>query len=86
MTIGIKNQHCSSPLRQTFAHFPPAVGGGEYSSICDARSVTVKTTRIIEPNREQHEAFKPLLEMYRATYTNLKTTLHTQTTIARGSG
>ena len=61
------------------------VGAGVYSSIPEACEQMVRHSRVIEPNLERHEAYKPLLEAYRATYANLKSTLHAQAALARGN-
>jgi sugar (pentulose or hexulose) kinase len=61
-----------------------AVGAGAYPSIPEACDAMVEFTRTIEPNMDRHEAYQPLLEAYRATYANLKETLHVQAAIARG--
>jgi ribulokinase len=61
-----------------------AVGAGAYPSIPEACDAMVEFTRTIEPNMDRHEAYRPLLEAYRATYANLKETLHVQAAIARG--
>ncbi len=61
-----------------------AVGAGAYPDIQTACDQMVTFTRTIEPDMTKHEAYKPLLEAYRATYANLKDTLHAQADIARG--
>jgi ribulokinase len=58
-----------------------AVGAGEFSSIPEACEQMVEFTRTIEPDMAAHEAYGPLLEAYRATYTNLRETLHAQARI-----
>jgi sugar (pentulose or hexulose) kinase len=61
-----------------------AVGAGAYPSIQTACDHMVEFTRTIQPDMDRHEAYKPLLEAYRATYANLKDTLHAQAAMARG--
>lgn len=60
-----------------------AVGVGAYGSIAEACEHMVEFTRVIEPDPHKHEAYKPLLEAYRSTYTSLKDTLHKQAELAR---
>ena len=61
-----------------------AVGAGTYPSIQTACDAMGEFTRAIEPNMDNHRAYQPLLEAYRATYANLRDTLHAQAAIARG--
>jgi ribulokinase len=61
-----------------------AVGSGFYSSIPEACDHMVDYTRTIMPNMGKHERYKPLLEAYRATYQQLKDTLHQQAAIGKG--
>jgi sugar (pentulose or hexulose) kinase len=44
----------------------------------------VEFTRTIEPDLNAHAEYQPLLEAYRATYANLKDTLHAQAKIGAG--
>jgi ribulose kinase len=60
-----------------------AVGANFYGSIPEACDRMVEFTRVIEPNMDKHEAYKPLLEAYRSTYQQLKDTLHIQAALAR---
>lgn len=61
-----------------------AVGAGHYASISEACTQMVTFTRTIEPDMDKHQAYRPLLEAYRATYRNLKDTLHVQAGLAKG--
>ena len=61
-----------------------AVGAGAYPSIPEACDQMVEFTRTIEPDMGRHQAYGPLLEAYRNTYSSLKETLHAQAAIARG--
>jgi ribulose kinase len=58
-----------------------AVGSGAFSSIVDACEQMVEFTRTVEPDMNAHAEYRPLLEAYRATYANLKETLHVQAKI-----
>jgi len=59
-----------------------AVGAGVYPTIREAAEHMVGLTRVVQPDRERHEAYKPLLSAYRATYQSLKDTLHLQARLA----
>ena len=61
-----------------------AVGAGAFSSIPEACEQMVEFTRTVEPDLNAHAEYQPLLEAYRATYANLKETLHTQAKIGAG--
>jgi ribulokinase len=60
-----------------------AVGAGVYGSIPEACENMVEFTRTIQPDMDRHEAYKPLLELYRDTYHQLKDTLHMQAALTR---
>jgi ribulose kinase len=55
-----------------------AVGAGVYSSIAEACACMVEYTRVVRPDMDKHEQYKPLVDLYRATYQNMKDTLHLQ--------
>lgn len=59
-----------------------AVGAGHYGSISEACDQMVTFTHTIEPDLQKHQAYKPFFEAYRATYVNLKDTLHQQARLA----
>ena len=61
-----------------------AVGAGAFSSIPEACEQMVEFTRTVEPDLNAHAEYQPLLEAYRATYANLKETLHLQARIGAG--
>lgn len=61
-----------------------AVGAGHYASIPEACDQMVEFTQTLEPDMHKHRAYQPLLEAYRATYQNLKETLHKQADLAKG--
>jgi FGGY-family pentulose kinase len=60
-----------------------AVGSGAYSSIPEACDHMVEFTKTIQPDMNKHEAYQPLLEAYRATYQQLKETLHLQAALGQ---
>ena len=61
-----------------------AVGAGAFLSIPEACEQMVEFTRTIEPDLNAHAEYRPLLEAYRATYANLRDTLHVQAKIGAG--
>ncbi len=60
-----------------------AVGAGAYRNIPEACDQMVEYTRTITPDMDKHEAYKPLLELYRNTYQQLKDTLHQQAALGQ---